>query len=79
MFDNGRGYPEHWLEAIDDGKEENSRHIGLINLKKRLELLYSGQASFQIYNDHGAVAEILLPAEKQDSKGSDAGSAHWRV
>lgn len=79
VFDNGRGYPEHWLEAIDDGKEENSRHIGLINLKKRLELLYSGQASFQIYNDHGAVAEILLPAEKQDSKGSDAGSAHWRV
>lgn len=61
--DNGCGYEKEILKLInaksydaDDGKA-----IGIMNLKKRCQLLYDGKAECMFYNMPGAVSELILP------------------
>lgn len=67
VSDTGKGFSEEILEAFEKDTPiiyGGRKHIGLQNVKRRLELLYSGKASMTIQNmsDHyGAVVEIRIP------------------
>ncbi|NTV90831.1 MAG: two-component sensor histidine kinase, partial [Clostridiales bacterium] len=72
--DTGGGFDSKVLERLDAGmtiKDEKGEHIGIWNIKKRLGLLYPGNAGIRLSNDEegGAVVEIMLPAceEAQDA------------
>lgn len=58
-----------WIEIINSGKLEYSPHneggFGLSNTKKRLELLYDGEAFFNIENiENGVRTTLELPLKK---------------
>ncbi|SEA61105.1 sensor histidine kinase [Paenibacillus sp. 276b] len=64
--DTGKGFSEEILEEIRAGNritDEKGEHIGIWNVKKRLQLLYGDDASISCYNGYpnGAVIEINLP------------------
>lgn len=58
--DNGQGYDEELLHLDWEEKSEDG-HIGLINVYKRLKLIYNDKARIQLQNDCGAVATIRIP------------------
>lgn len=63
VSDDGRGIEPAMLERLmrGDTSEENRRHIGLSNIRKRLEYLYGGKAEFCIAADSGTVITLKLP------------------
>lgn len=66
--DTGRGFSEKVLDEIRSGNrivDEEGEHIGIWNVRRRLQLLYGDRASITCYNGfpHGAVVEIRLPYE----------------
>ncbi len=66
--DSGPGFSEQVLEEIRSGNrivDEEGEHIGIWNVRRRLQLLYRGRASIRCYNGfpQGAVVEIRLPYE----------------
>lgn len=65
VADNGRGMEPAVLQKLMQGEtlEENRRHIGLSNIRKRLEYLYGGKAEFRIASEDGTVITIILPGE----------------
>lgn len=67
--DNGDGFPREIMGKL--GKQRQlpghvGEHIGVYNVCQRLEIIYQGRADIRFYNaeDHGAVVEIMLPAEE---------------
>lgn len=61
--DNGTGFPEKLLEKIEKGEsiEVDGKHIGIMNMKNRLELLYGDKAGITIKNlSQGSQVEIIL-------------------
>lgn len=60
--DNGNGYSEEVLKRFRNQEPPKDRHIGLWNLKMRLEYMYHGDAGFSISNrePHGARTEIRI-------------------
>lgn len=65
VADDGRGIEPAMLEKLirGDAPEENRRHIGLSNIRKRLEYLYGGKAEFLIASENGTVITLRLPME----------------
>lgn len=69
--DTGAGFPEevlHLLRRNGDLSRENGHHIGIWNMRRRLDLLYHDQAELIFSNAsdyHGAVVEILLPLRSE--------------
>jgi two-component system, sensor histidine kinase YesM len=68
--DNGQGFPKEVLTKLQREESlmsEEGERIGIWNLKRRLQLLYHGQASVRFQNllDKGAVLDICLPVEKK--------------
>lgn len=68
--DTGRGFSEAVLEEIRSGNrivDEEGEHIGIWNVRRRLQLLYGDRASIQCHNGfpRGAVVEIRLPYEAE--------------
>ncbi|OAS17836.1 sensor histidine kinase [Paenibacillus oryzisoli] len=68
--DTGKGFSEHVLSLIQSGHtvhDEEGEHIGIWNVRKRLQLLYGGKASITCFNGYpqGAVVEIKLPYETE--------------
>lgn len=63
VADDGRGFDPAMLERLISGHspEGNGRHIGLENIRKRLEYIYGGKAELAIASKHGAVITIKLP------------------
>jgi two-component system sensor histidine kinase YesM len=64
ISDNGKGFEENVLrriQDIDNLETEDVEHIGIWNIKRRLNILYAGKASINFYNEGGAVVEIMLP------------------
>ncbi|MDI4645173.1 sensor histidine kinase [Cohnella hashimotonis] len=62
--DTGNGFPEHILQTLQENRipaSDTGEQIGIWNVKRRLELLYNGEADVRFYNDEGAVVEIALP------------------
>lgn len=62
--DNGDGFPEEQLHPTDllTANKADS-HVGIPNVRRRLALIYSGRASLRLYNQSGAVVEIILPMD----------------
>ncbi|SDD04393.1 two-component system, sensor histidine kinase YesM [Paenibacillus sp. UNCCL117] len=72
--DTGKGFSEHVLSEIRSGntvKDEQGEHIGIWNVRQRLQLLYGGKASISCYNGfpQGAVVEIRLPYQTERHEG----------
>ncbi|WP_100407566.1 sensor histidine kinase [Bacillus solitudinis] len=68
--DTGDGFPEHVLETVRAGKLERSEkgeHIGIWNVKRRLQLNYQERARLSIGNakPNGALVEVLLPVKQR--------------
>ncbi|CAM4428745.1 sensor histidine kinase [Paenibacillus macerans] len=64
--DTGKGFEEEILTQIRSGNrviDEKGEHIGIWNVRKRLQLLYGDKAALSCYNGfpRGAVVEIRLP------------------
>ncbi len=63
--DNGKGYQEEILKELNQASTpERSEHVGIINLKKRMLLLYGEEAACYFENKNGAVSDLLLPYRK---------------
>ena len=66
VSDNGMGYPDDWVEAINENSPSpDAAHVGLTNLRQRFAILYKGREYVSLWNDHGAVAEMILPIESR--------------
>lgn len=63
VTDNGRGIDPAVLETLTSRRtlEGGRRHIGLDNIRKRLEYIYGGKAELSIVSEHGTVIEVKLP------------------
>lgn len=61
--DNGCGFPEDLIHHFNTHPEDtgDGQHIGLVNIRQRLNLEYPGQADMTLKNDSGAVVIIHLP------------------
>ncbi len=60
--DNGKGYSEEYLERYNKKLEAEGNHIGIMNLRSRLEMMYGENASIKLYNlePNGACTEIRI-------------------
>lgn len=67
VSDTGKGFSPEILEALSEDKSivyGGRKHVGLQNIKRRLELLYGGKAEIVIQNmdeNYGAVVEVRIP------------------
>ena len=68
--DNGSGYSEEFLHAINlQYPEENAKiGIGITNLQNRLRLIYGENASWYFENRNGAISEVILPERTEAIK-----------
>jgi two-component system sensor histidine kinase YesM len=59
--DNGRGFKAEALEGLNRLGETDKEHVGIINVWRRLRLMYGNDCGIIFSNDNGAVAEIFIP------------------
>ncbi len=65
--DTGNGFPEPTLRMLQENRiptSDTGEQIGIWNVKRRLELLFNGEAEVLFYNEEGAVVEITLPLKR---------------
>ncbi len=72
VSDNGRGYPEEYIRIWEQGKEldqSEGSHIGIANIRARLQYTYGEAAEIRFYNSPmgGAVTEIRVPMKYKDA------------
>lgn len=71
VSDTGKGFRDETLEALEnDGSiiYNGRKHVGLQNVRRRLELMYGGRAGITFSNmgeNYGAVVEVHLPIDGQ--------------
>lgn len=68
--DNGCGISKAQLDDIFVQESENAnKHIGLLNVQKKLELYYEGKASLTIHSieNEGTDIEIIVPILEEDT------------
>jgi two-component system sensor histidine kinase YesM len=69
--DTGRGFTEKILEELRSGEsmvDDKGNHVGVWNVRRRLELLYgegAGLSFFNGSNPEGAVVKIKLPIQEE--------------
>lgn len=76
ISDNGKGYSEKILKELNQpyaGFQYHSNHVGIGNIKYRMNWFYGEKATIAFYNDTagGAVTEILLPEGGCGDENSD--------
>lgn len=63
--DTGNGFSEECLQMFQSGKnmftQKKGEHMGIMNVQRRLALLYEGKSDIRFYNCNGAKIEIYLP------------------
>ncbi|MGB8452350.1 MAG: histidine kinase [Anaerocolumna sp.] len=72
ISDTGIGFKGELLKKINAGEniEENGKHIGIMNVKSRLNLLYHGNARVMIANKtQGAAIFIKIPEKNENGEG----------
>ncbi len=65
--DTGPGFSDELLQRLQQNinlMSAQGEHIGIWNVKRRLELLYKGSATIQFGNQDGAYVEIRLPVNE---------------
>lgn len=78
VSDNGSGFSEKVLQEINapQGQVYAQHHVGLNNIKKRMNLIYGDNVMFAFFNsERGSVSEILIPLKEKDlyAKGNGRG------
>lgn len=73
VSDNGKGYPEEYVRIWAQGGEleqTDGTHIGIANIRARLQYVYGSRAHTRFYNSPmgGAVAEIRIPRKKESAE-----------
>lgn len=70
VTDNGGGFPEDVIAEINepDSPLYAQNHVGINNVKKRLQLIYGDRALYAFFNQDmgermGSVSEILIPID----------------
>ncbi len=69
ISDNGHGIPEEKLRFLNNPGEltaqisQRGKHIGLSNIRQRLEYIYKGTAKMTIESDQGTIVTITLPRQ----------------
>ena len=70
--DNGGGFPEDVIAEINepDSPLYAQNHVGINNVKKRLQLIYGDRALYAFFNRDmgermGSVSEILIPIDRE--------------
>ena len=68
ICDDGVGFDDEILDKIRSGEliiDMNGEHIGIKNIRRRLRILYNGEAELNISQNtpHGARIEVIFPAE----------------
>jgi two-component system sensor histidine kinase YesM len=73
VMDNGDGYPKEYLERFNNNFEPEGNHIGIMNLRSRLHMIFGEKASIRIFNrePQGACTEIIISADNVQSCRSD--------
>lgn len=69
ISDTGVGFRQEMLRKLEAGEdiEENGQHIGIVNIKNRLKLLYHGRAGIKIRNrEQGAAIYIRIPERREE-------------
>ncbi len=74
--DDGKGYPEDVMEAINDGKGRqrgDGSRVGLRSVKRLLELMYDRGNLFQVSNaePHGALNRLYIPRRPVNQRGKE--------
>ena len=71
--DNGCGYPKEMLDALNAPViPKLTEHVGIINLRQRLRLLYGDRAQCFFENQGGAVSNLLLPYRRKEEDGESS-------
>lgn len=71
VSDTGKGFSREILEAIEKDLPiiyNGRKHVGLQNVRRRLQLLYGDRASMNIQNmdeNYGAIVEIRIPQPEE--------------
>ncbi len=69
ITDNGTGFTEELLEVFNspDYKRIPSKRVGVYNTRRRLDLIYKGDARIQFSNiePHGAKIEFVIPLDEK--------------
>ncbi|OUP84170.1 hypothetical protein B5F07_08515 [Lachnoclostridium sp. An169] len=67
VADNGDGYPDEYLERFNTEATPEKNHIGIMNLRSRLKMMYGEKAEIRIFNltPHGACTEIEITGWKE--------------
>lgn len=71
--DNGNGYPESVIHAIntaENRRADDTSHVGLWSIRRLLELMYDKQGLLQISNvePHGALSKMYVPAQATNQR-----------
>lgn len=72
-----KGFSAEVLEKIENNGEiyyNNRRHVGLQNIKKRLNLIYGEQAEFHLSNmdeNFGAISEVWITLQDKNRTQQD--------
>ncbi len=80
VSDNGGGFPESVIQEINDPDSPvyAQHHVGINNIKKRMELIYGEGVLYAFFNrDIGSVSEVLIPIDPsilQEEKGKEEGT-----
>lgn len=71
ISDNGGGISQEELRGLNSPQTQvySDRHVGISNIRSRLELLYSGKATLSFRNlTDGACVEIFLPIPSETTE-----------
>lgn len=74
VSDNGGGFSEETLQELNDPNTElySQHHVGVNNVKKRLELMYGSNTLYAFYNRKiGTVSEIFIPIDEEKYCGGE--------
>lgn len=70
--DSGPGYSSEMLDNFRCGKHPGNNHIGLWNIQQRLNYMYPDCSTFEIFNDHGAWARIVIDRTNAENEACGA-------
>lgn len=73
ISDNGIGISSEYLEFLNHSTDmieqinERGRHVGMINVRKRLTYIYHDTFTFNIASDHGVTVTMTFPATESNN------------
>lgn len=65
ISDTGPGYPQQVIDNMESTRmptDDTNTHIGIANVRRRLDILFDGKAMMKLSNHHGALTELTMPA-----------------